>query len=102
RAGADPERVREALMGGFASSKILEVHGERMIRRTCDPGFRIRLHQKDLGLALTCARDLGVSLPNPPTARELFSACGAHAGHDWDHSAMVRALESLPGFEMGS
>src|SRR5690606_6518697 len=102
RAGADPERVREALMGGFASSKILEVHGERMIRRTFDPGFRIRLHQKDLGLALTSARELGVSLPNTATAQELFNACGAHGGHDWDHSAMVRALETLAGFEIGS
>jgi 2-hydroxy-3-oxopropionate reductase len=101
RAGADPARVREALMGGFASSKILEVHGERMVKRTFDPGFRIALHQKDLNLALASARELGVSLPNTATAQELFNACAAHGGKAWDHSAMVRALEKLANFEIG-
>ncbi len=95
RAGADPAKVREALMGGFAASRILEVHGERMLKRTFDPGFRIRLHQKDLDLALTSARALGVSLPNTASAQQLFSACVAQGGADWDHSAMVRALETL-------
>lgn len=95
KAGADPAKVREALMGGFASSKILEVHGERMIKRTFDPGFRIELHQKDLNLALQSAREIGVSLPNTATAQELFSACKASGGGGWDHSAMVRALEKL-------
>lgn len=100
KAGADPVRVRQALMGGFASSKILEVHGERMIRRTFDPGFRIELHQKDLNLALSSARALGVSLPNTATAQELFNSCAAHGGKAWDHSAMVRALESMANFEI--
>ncbi len=101
RAGADPARVRQALMGGFASSKILEVHGERMVKRTFDPGFRIELHQKDLNLALSTARSLGVSLPNTATAQELFNSCVAHGGKAWDHSAMVRALEKLANFEIG-
>jgi 2-hydroxy-3-oxopropionate reductase len=101
RAGADPARVRQALMGGFASSKVLEVHGERMVRRTFDPGFRIELHQKDLNLALASARALGVALPNTATAQELFNACAAHGGKAWDHSAMVRALENLANFEIG-
>ena len=101
KAGADPARVRQALMGGFASSKILEVHGERMVKRTFDPGFRIELHQKDLNLALSSARALGVSLPNTATAQELFNACAAHGGKAWDHSAMVRALEKLANFEIG-
>ena len=101
KAGADPARVRQALMGGFASSKILEVHGERMIKRTFDPGFRIELHQKDLNLALSSARELGVSLPNTATAQELFNACAAHGGKGWDHSAMVRALEKMSNFEIG-
>ncbi|HKK06711.1 MAG TPA: 2-hydroxy-3-oxopropionate reductase [Gammaproteobacteria bacterium] len=100
KAGADPARVREALMGGFASSKILEVHGERMIKRTFDPGFRIELHQKDLNLALQSARELGVSLPNTATAQELFNACRAAGGAEWDHSAMVRALERLADHEV--
>ena len=101
KAGADPARVRQALMGGFASSKILEVHGERMVNRSFSPGFRIELHQKDLNLALSSARALGVSLPNTATAQELFNSCVAHGGKGWDHSAMVRALEQLANFEIG-
>ena len=100
KAGADPAKVREALMGGFASSKILEVHGERMIKRTFDPGFRIELHQKDLNLALQSARELGVSLPNTATAQELFNACRANGGAAWDHSAMVKALKLLAQHEV--
>ena len=95
KAGVDPAKVRQALMGGFASSKILEVHGERMIKRTFDPGFRIELHQKDLNLALSTARGLGMSLPNTATAQELFNSCQAHGGGQSDHSAMVKALETL-------
>lgn len=95
KAGADPARVREALMGGFASSRILEVHGERMIKRTFDPGFRIELHQKDLNLALDGARKLGIALPNTASAQQLFNVCAANGGKAWDHSAMVRALELM-------
>jgi len=101
KAGADPAKVRTALMGGFASSKILEVHGERMIKRTFDPGFRIELHQKDLNLALSGARALGVSLPNTAACQELFSAAKAQGGAAWDHSAMVRVLELLAHHEIG-
>jgi len=100
KAGADPAKVRAALMGGFANSRILEVHGQRMIDRTFDPGFRIALHQKDLNLALSGARELGVSLPNTATAAELFNACVANGGAAWDHSAMVRALELLAAHEI--
>jgi 2-hydroxy-3-oxopropionate reductase len=82
-------------MGGFAASRVLEVHGERMIRRTFDPGFRIELHQKDLGLALGSARALGMALPNTASAQQLFGACVARGGGGWDHSAMVRAIEML-------
>ena len=102
KAGADPAKVRQALMGGFAASRILEVHGERMIKRTFDPGFRIELHQKDLNLALSSARGLGVSLPNTANAQELFNACAAHGGQGWDHSAMVKALEKLANFEIAT
>jgi len=101
KAGADPARVREALMGGFANSRILEVHGERMVKRTFAPGFRIDLHRKDLNLALTTGRQLGVALPNTATAQELFNTCAAHEGGGWDHSAMVRALEIMSNFEIG-
>ncbi|EGA71550.1 putative oxidoreductase [Vibrio sinaloensis DSM 21326] len=93
KAGADPARVRQALLGGFASSKILEVHGERMIEGTFDPGFRISLHQKDLDLALSGAKELEVALPNTANAQELFEDCAALGGRDWDHSALIKAIE---------
>jgi 2-hydroxy-3-oxopropionate reductase len=101
RSGADPERVRRALMGGFASSRVLEVHGERMTKRTFNPGFRIELHRKDLNLALDGARKLGIALPNTANAQQLFSVCAAHGGNAWDHSAIVRALEIMADFEIG-
>lgn len=100
RAGADPALVRQALMGGFASSRILEVHGERMIKRNFAPGFRIELHQKDLNLALEGARSLGLSLPNTAIAQQMFSSCAAHGGSAWDHSALVRALEMMGNHEV--
>jgi 2-hydroxy-3-oxopropionate reductase len=102
KAGADPALVRKALMGGFASSRILEVHGERIIQRNFEPGFRIELHQKDLNLALEGARTLGLSLPNTATAQQLFNSCVAHGGKAWDHSAMARALEMMAGHEIGA
>jgi len=102
KAGADPARVRKALMGGFASSRILEVHGQRMVDRKFDPGFRIELHQKDLNLALQGAKALQISLPNTATCQELFNSCAAHGGSKWDHSAMVKALELLANHEIGS
>ena len=102
KAGADPAKVRQALMGGFAASRILEVHGDRMVKRTFDPGFRIALHQKDLNLALTTARQLGLSLPNTATAQELFNACVSHGGAAWDHSGLVRALEIMANYEIGA
>jgi 2-hydroxy-3-oxopropionate reductase len=95
KAGADPAKVRQALMGGFASSKILEVHGERMIKRTFNPGFRIALHQKDLNLALQGARSLGVALPQTANAAQLMQSCVALGHGQADHSALVRALENM-------
>jgi 2-hydroxy-3-oxopropionate reductase len=100
KAGADPAKVRQALMGGFASSRILEVHGERMIKRTFDPGFRIRLHQKDLGLAMQGARELGVALPQTAGAAQLMQVCAANGMADLDHSALVKALELMAGHEV--
>ncbi len=97
KAGADPAKVRQALMGGLAASRILEVHGERMVKRTFAPGFRIELHQKDLNLALEGAKALGVALPNTASTQQLFNACVAHGGAGEDHSALVRALERMAG-----
>ena len=101
RAGADPGKVRAALMGGLATSRILDILGDRMVKRTFDPGFRIALHQKDLNLALVAAKQLGLALPATSTAQQLFSACVSHGGAAWDHSGMVRALEKLSNFEIG-
>ncbi|MEQ6888899.1 2-hydroxy-3-oxopropionate reductase [Halomonas sp. CS7] len=101
KAGADVAKVRESLLGGLAQSKILDVHGERMIKRTFDPGFKVKLHQKDLNLALEGARTLNLSLPGTANAQQLFQACAAHDGADWDHAGMVRALESLANHEIG-
>jgi 2-hydroxy-3-oxopropionate reductase len=100
KAGADPAKVRQALMGGFASSRILEVHGERMIKRTFDPGFRIKLHQKDLGLALQGARELGLALPQTAGAAQLMQVCAANGMADLDHSALVKALELMGNHEV--
>ena len=95
KAGADPAKVRQALMGGFASSRILEVHGDRMINRTFKPGFRIRLHQKDLNLALSAAREMGMALPNTAVAQQMFSVVVSQGGADLDHSALVQAIERM-------
>ena len=102
KAGADPAKVRQALMGGFASSRILEVHGERMIKRNFQPGFRIELHQKDLNLALSGARALHLSLPATAICQELFNACAAQGGSAWDHSGLLRILETMAGHEVGT
>src|SRR3984885_9483917 len=102
RMGADAAKVRQALMRGFASSRVLEGPGERMIKRSFEPGFRIELHQKDLNLALGAARELGLSLPNTASAQQLFNACAANGGKAWDHSAIVRALELLARHEIGA
>ena len=101
KAGADPARVRQALMGGFAASRILEVHGERMVARNFEPGFRIALHGKDLDLALSGAKSLGVSLPNTAACQQLFNAAVAAGGGSWDHSGVVRILEGLAHHEIG-
>jgi 2-hydroxy-3-oxopropionate reductase len=101
KAGADPAKVREALLDGFAGPSILASHGQRMIERNFDAGFRVELHQKDLGLALVAARMLGLYLPGTAAAQQLFNACVAMGGQAWDHSALVRALETLAGHQIG-
>ncbi|MDT4865539.1 2-hydroxy-3-oxopropionate reductase [compost metagenome] len=100
KAGADPAKVRQALMGGFAASRILEVHGERMVQRTFNPGFRIELHQKDLNLALQGAKELGVSLPNTASAAQLMQSCAAHGLAGLDHSALCRSLELMANHQI--
>jgi 2-hydroxy-3-oxopropionate reductase len=100
KAGADPAKVRQALMGGFAASRILEVHGERMVKRTFAPGFRIELHQKDLNLALQGAKSMGVSLPNTANVQELMNSCAAHGMSGLDHSALCQAIERMSNHQI--
>lgn len=100
KAGADASKVREALLGGFAGSKILEIHGERMIKKKFEPGFRIRLHQKDLNIALQVARELGIALPGAALALQFFNAVAAEEGSELDHSALVKVLEKLANHEI--
>ena len=100
KAGADPAKVRQALMGGFAASRILEVHGERMVKRTFAPGFRIELHQKDLNLALQGAKSMGLSLPNTANVQELMNSCAAHGGSVLDHSALCQAIERMSNHQI--
>jgi 2-hydroxy-3-oxopropionate reductase len=100
KAGADPAKVRQAISGGFAASRVLELHGERMIKGNFAPGFRIRLHQKDLNLALSSARSLGMALPNTAVAQQMFASCTAYGGADADHSALVQAIEGAANFSI--
>ncbi len=100
KAGADPAKVRQALMGGFASSRILEVHAERMINRTFAPGFRVKLHQKDLNLALSSAKEMGMALPNTAVAQQMFSVVTAAGGAELDHSALVQAIEIMSALKV--
>ncbi|MGK6320235.1 2-hydroxy-3-oxopropionate reductase [Sphingomonas sp. DT-204] len=93
KAGADPAKVRAAIMGGFASSRVLEFHGERMLSRNFDPGARIELHRKDLNMALDIAQAVGLLLPNTERTEALFGTCVAKGKKDWDHSAIMTALE---------
>jgi len=102
KAGADPAKVRQALMGGFASSRVLEVHGERMIKRTFAPGFRIKLHQKDLGLALQGAKAMGLALPQTAGVAQLMNSCAGQGWDELDHSSLVRALELMAACEVGA
>nr|WP_299245848.1 2-hydroxy-3-oxopropionate reductase [uncultured Halomonas sp.] len=101
KAGADVAKVRESLLGGLAQSKILDVHGERMISRNFEPGFKVKLHQKDLNLALDGARTLDLALPGTANAQQLLQACVANGGAEWDHSGILRALEKLADHEVG-
>jgi 2-hydroxy-3-oxopropionate reductase len=101
KAGADTAKVRQALLGGFASSKVLDVHGQRFLTRNFQPGFRIGLHQKDLRLALETGRRLEVPLPHTKSCAEMFEECAKKGLSSADHSALVQILEEQAGHELG-
>lgn len=102
KAGADPAKVRQALLGGFAASRVLEVHGERMVKRSFTPGFRMALHQKDIALALAGAKSLGLALPQTASVAQLMQVCAANGLDQQDHSALVQALEIMAGHRLKS
>jgi 2-hydroxy-3-oxopropionate reductase len=99
KAGVDPARVREALLGGFAASRVLEVHGERMLKGNYVPGFRARLYQKDLRLAGETAAANGVSIPATAVVTQLLNALVADGGADLDYSALGSVLFRLAGLD---
>ncbi len=99
KAGVDPARVREALLGGLAQSKVLEVHGERMLKGHFDPGFRIELHRKDLAIALQAAREEGVALLGTAQVAELLNALIAQGAGARDHSALATLYCRLSGID---
>lgn len=99
KAGVNVAKVREALLGGFAQSRILDVHGQRILDRNFAPGFRVRLHQKDLGIALAVGRAYGVPLFATALVHEAMGALAAQGHQDLDHSALARFVESLAGLE---
>jgi 2-hydroxy-3-oxopropionate reductase len=101
KAGADPAKVRTALMGGFAASRVLEVHGERMLKRRFEPGFKLSLHAKDLGLALQGASLMQIALPGTAACQQLFQAAIARGSGQQDHSALVEILEMLSNHQLG-
>ncbi|HEV8338220.1 MAG TPA: 2-hydroxy-3-oxopropionate reductase [bacterium] len=99
KAGVDPARVREALLGGFAQSRILDAHGQRILDRNFAPGFRVRLHQKDLGIALDTGKATGTPLLATALVHEVFGALRAQGMEDLDHSAIARFVERQAGLE---
>jgi 2-hydroxy-3-oxopropionate reductase len=98
--GVDPAKIRDAMMGGFAQSRVLELHGQRMIEHNFTPGGKVRLHRKDLDIVLKEAREVGVYMPGTALVSQIFNSLAAMGGLDWDHSAIVRAIEHLSQAEL--
>ena len=99
KSGVDPAKVREALLGGFAQSRILDLHGQRIIDRTFQPGFRVRLHRKDLAIALQTGREVSLPLMLTSQVAELMNAMIARGDGDLDHSGLAHLLEQMGGQE---
>jgi 2-hydroxy-3-oxopropionate reductase len=100
KSGVDPDKVRDALLGGFAHSRVLELHGRRMLERNFEPGGKVRLHKKDTGIAMSIAKELGMYLPGTSLVSQLWNAVAAQGGLDWDHSSMVKVLELMSKTEV--
>ena len=95
KAGVDPAKVRQALLGGFAQSKILEAHGQKMLDRNFKPGFRIRLHEKDMKIALSTGSEYGVPLMVTSQVAQMMTAMKSMGNGDLDHSGLVKFVEEL-------
>lgn len=101
KAGVDPSRILQVLGGGLAANRVMELRGESMLAHNFAPGFRIRLHHKDLGIALAAARSYGVSLPNTALADQMLASLELRGRGDLDHSAMLTYLEDLANHKVG-
>ncbi len=101
KAGVDPAKVRQALLGGFAQSKILEAHGQKMLEHNFKPGFRIRLHEKDLKIAIAAGSEYGVPLMVTGVVGQMMTALKSMGHGDLDHAALVRFVEHLARTEIG-
>lgn len=100
KSGVDPAKVRQALLGGFAQSRVLELHGQRMLERNFTPGGKVRLHKKDTEIAVEAARELGMYLPGNALLSQLWNSVAAMGGLDWDHASIVKCLEALSNTEV--
>jgi 2-hydroxy-3-oxopropionate reductase len=97
--GVDPARVRDALMGGFAGSRILEVHGKRMLDNDYTPGFKTKLHQKDLNIVMETAKQLGLALPGAGLVMQHLNALMGTGSGEFDSSAVMKIVERASGME---
>jgi 2-hydroxy-3-oxopropionate reductase len=100
KAGVDPAKVRQALLGGFAQSKILEAHGQKMLERNFKPGFRIRLHEKDMKIALSAGSEYGVPLMITSQVAQIMTAMKSMGNGELDHSGIVKFVEALAKIEL--
>jgi 2-hydroxy-3-oxopropionate reductase len=100
KSGVDPKKVRDALMGGFAHSRVLDLHGKRMLDRNFEPGGKVRVHKKDTEIAMSMAKELGMYLPGTALVSQLWNTVTAHGGLDWDHSSLVKMLELMSETEV--
>ena len=100
KAGVDPEKVRKALLGGYAQSRVLELHGRRMTDRNFEPGGKVRSHKKDIEIVMSVARELGMYLPGTALLSHLWNAVAGQGGLDWDHSSLIKVLEGMSKTEV--